>query len=163
MGPCPPKLRGRMCSFVRHPSASAHTPAARTEKADERGALRAPLRASHHSRGQTPAKTVPAITICPDSAQTKVSARQGRRTQKKCYDGPVSKGTPAFCWNPVKKNTRCPKIFRTLTGHQQKCRCNLLFGRGTCKPNSVVCGHSSRRRVAADTHQRPTRRFRQLR
>ena len=36
------------------------------------------------------------------------------------------------------------------------------FGRRTCKPNSVVCGHSSRRRVAADTHQRPTRRFRQL-
>jgi len=31
-----------------------------------------------------------------------------------------------------------------------------------CKPNSVVCGHSSRRRVAADTHQRPTRRFRPL-
>ena len=25
-----------------------------------------------------------------------------------------------------------------------------------------LCGHSSRRRVAADTHQRPTRRFRQL-
>ena len=25
-----------------------------------------------------------------------------------------------------------------------------------------MCGHSSRRRVAADTHQRPTRRFRQL-
>ena len=34
------------------------------------------------------------------------------------------------------------------------------FGKRTCKPNSVVCGHSSRRRVAADTHQRPTRRFR---
>ena len=32
----------------------------------------------------------------------------------------------------------------------------------TRKPNSVLCGHSSRRRVAADTHQRPTRRFRQL-
>ena len=31
--------------------------------------------------------------------------------------------------------------------------------RGSCKPNSVVCGHSSRRRVAADAHQRPTRRF----
>ena len=31
-----------------------------------------------------------------------------------------------------------------------------------CKPNSVVCGHSSRRRVTADTHQRPTRRFRHL-
>ena len=31
-----------------------------------------------------------------------------------------------------------------------------------CKPNSVVCGHSSRRRVAADAHQRPTRRFRHL-
>ena len=30
----------------------------------------------------------------------------------------------------------------------------------SCKPNSVVCGHSSRRRVAADVHQRPTRRFR---
>ena len=30
----------------------------------------------------------------------------------------------------------------------------------SCKPNSVVCGHSSRRRVAADAHQRPTRRFR---
>src|SRR5271166_1582139 len=36
------------------------------------------------------------------------------------------------------------------------------FGKRTCKPNSVVCGHSSRRRVTADTHQRPTRRFRQL-
>jgi hypothetical protein len=34
------------------------------------------------------------------------------------------------------------------------------FGKRTCKPNSVVCGHSSRRRVAADVHQRPTRRFR---
>src|SRR6516165_4282166 len=33
------------------------------------------------------------------------------------------------------------------------------FGKRTCKPNSVVCGHSSRRRVTADTHQRPTRRF----
>jgi len=32
--------------------------------------------------------------------------------------------------------------------------------RGSCKPNSVVCGHSSRRRVAADAHQRPTRRLR---
>ncbi len=32
----------------------------------------------------------------------------------------------------------------------------------SCKPNSVVCGHSSRRRVAADVHQRPTRRFRRL-
>ena len=31
----------------------------------------------------------------------------------------------------------------------------------SCKPNSVVCGHSSRRRVAAGIHQRPTRRFRQ--
>jgi hypothetical protein len=36
------------------------------------------------------------------------------------------------------------------------------FGKRTCKPNSVVCGHSSRRRVAADAHQRPTRRFRQV-
>ena len=36
-----------------------------------------------------------------------------------------------------------------------------LFGKRTCKPNSVVCGHSSRRRVAAYAHQRPTRRFRQ--
>jgi len=32
----------------------------------------------------------------------------------------------------------------------------------TRKPNSVLCGHSSRRRVAADAHQRPTRRFRAL-
>jgi hypothetical protein len=39
---------------------------------------------------------------------------------------------------------------------------SCVFGKRTCKPNSVVCGHSSRRRVAADTHQRPTRRFRQL-
>lgn len=31
-----------------------------------------------------------------------------------------------------------------------------------CKPNSVVCGHSSRRCVAAGVHQRPTRRFRPL-
>ena len=40
--------------------------------------------------------------------------------------------------------------------------CTQQFGRGTCKPNSVLCGHSSRRRVTADTHQRPTRKFRQL-
>ena len=39
---------------------------------------------------------------------------------------------------------------------------SVKFGKRTCKPNSVVCGHSSRRRVAADTHQRPTRRFRRL-
>jgi len=38
----------------------------------------------------------------------------------------------------------------------------LGFGKRTCKPNSVVCGHSSRRRVAADARQRPTRRFRQF-
>ncbi len=38
----------------------------------------------------------------------------------------------------------------------------LPFGKRTRKPNSVLCGHSSRRRVAADTHQRPTRRFRPL-
>jgi hypothetical protein len=42
------------------------------------------------------------------------------------------------------------------------CRLLLIFGKRTCKPNSVVCGHSSRRRVAADAHQRPTRRFRHL-
>ena len=42
------------------------------------------------------------------------------------------------------------------------CLCLKQFGKRTCKPNSVVCGHSSRRRVAADAHQRPTRRFRQL-
>ena len=36
------------------------------------------------------------------------------------------------------------------------------FGKKTCKPNSVVCGHSSRRHVTADAHQRPTRRFRHL-
>ncbi len=29
-------------------------------------------------------------------------------------------------------------------------------------PEGPSCGHSSRRRVAADTHQRPTRRFRQV-
>ena len=36
------------------------------------------------------------------------------------------------------------------------------FGKRTRKPNSVLCGHSSRRRVAANAHQRPTRRFRRL-
>ena len=36
------------------------------------------------------------------------------------------------------------------------------FGKRACKPNSVVCGHSSRRRVTADAHQQPTRRFRHL-
>ena len=41
-------------------------------------------------------------------------------------------------------------------------RGSCYSARETCKPNSVLCGHSSRRRVAADTHQRPTRRFRQF-
>ena len=35
------------------------------------------------------------------------------------------------------------------------------FGKRTRKPNSVLCGHSSRRSVTARAHQRPTRRFRQ--
>ena len=51
---------------------------------------------------------------------------------------------------------------RPETSPGRGCRCAKQFGKRTCKPNSVVCGHSSRRRVAADTHQRPTRRFRQL-
>jgi hypothetical protein len=38
----------------------------------------------------------------------------------------------------------------------------VAFSKRTRKPNSVLCGHSSRRRVAADAHQRPTRRFRHL-
>jgi hypothetical protein len=36
------------------------------------------------------------------------------------------------------------------------------FGKRTRKPNSVRCGHSSRRSVTACAHQRPTRRSRQL-
>jgi len=39
----------------------------------------------------------------------------------------------------------------------------LLFGKRTRKPNSVLCGHSSRRRVTTDAHQRPTRRFQRFR
>ena len=37
-----------------------------------------------------------------------------------------------------------------------------LSDKRTRKPNSVLCGHSSRRRVAAGVHQRPTRRFQHL-
>ncbi len=47
---------------------------------------------------------------------------------------------------------RCARVFS---------RRSACFGKRTCKPNSVACGHSSRRRVTADAHQRPTRRFRQ--
>ena len=36
------------------------------------------------------------------------------------------------------------------------------FSKRACKPNSVVCGHSSRRRVTADVQQQPTRRFRHV-
>ena len=53
-------------------------------------------------------------------------------------------------------------VDRTTIRYQQLCGCSQVFGRGTCKPNSVVCGHSSRRSVTAYAHQRPTRRFRQL-
>ncbi len=58
-----------------------------------------------------------------------------------------------------------PAIF-VLHGPAQKVRPGEIrpgpnvFGRRTHKPNSVLCGHSSRRRVAADAQQRPTRRFR---
>ncbi len=41
-------------------------------------------------------------------------------------------------------------------------RCLWFFGKRTHKPNSVLCGHSSRRSVTARAHQRPTRRFRHL-
>ncbi len=56
---------------------------------------------------------------------------------------------------PSRGSCQSPQRRRPVVGDRE-------FGRGTCKPNSVVCGHSSRRRVTADTHQRPTRRFRQL-
>ena len=64
----------------------------------------------------------------------------------------------------LQKARRCPKWpapAGSLPG--RGCRGYIhSFGKRTYKPNSVVCGHSSRRRVAADAHQRPTRRFRQL-
>ena len=37
--------------------------------------------------------------------------------------------------------------------------CEKKICRRACKPNSVEDGHSSRRGIAADVHQRPTRRF----
>jgi hypothetical protein len=37
-----------------------------------------------------------------------------------------------------------------------------MIGRGPVSRILSSCGHSSRRRVTADTHQRPTRRFRQM-
>ena len=49
-----------------------------------------------------------------------------------------------------------------LTGPRRGPKTRSKSGKRTCKPNSVVCGHSSRRRVAADAHQRPTRRFQRL-
>jgi hypothetical protein len=48
-------------------------------------------------------------------------------------------------------------------GHEYWLKLPLGYpGKRTCKPNSVVCGHSSRPSVTARAHQRPTRRFRQL-
>ena len=43
---------------------------------------------------------------------------------------------------------------RKVTIETQRCIC-----RRACKPNSVEDDHSSRRGIAADVHQRPTRRF----
>src|SRR5665213_4356738 len=71
------------------------------------------------------------------------------------------------CYQRQGQFSRCatPQIGQPRQGLARRgCRLALLFqnsAEGSCKPNSVVCGHSSRRRVAADTHQRPTRRFRQ--
>ena len=64
--------------------------------------------------------------------------------------------TPLAALTPL----TAPKMASPGRGSPNRGCCS--FGKRTCKPNSVVCGHSSRRRVAADTHQRPTRRFRQL-
>jgi hypothetical protein len=63
--------------------------------------------------------------------------------------------------SPGRESTR-PGLSLVLPSDDEISRGNLGFGKRTYKPNSVVCGHSSRRRVAADTHQRPTRRFRRV-
>jgi hypothetical protein len=52
----------------------------------------------------------------------------------------------------------------TGTGHRKPIRLRVTLRREeicrrACKPNSVEDGHSSRRGIAADVHQRPTRRF----
>ena len=78
-------------------------------------------------------------------------------------------GVPAPLTPPARAPTRLTPLLRPkwpapagrIPG--RGCRWYIqAFGKRTCKPNSVVCGHSSRRRVAADVHQRPTRRFRPL-
>ena len=78
-------------------------------------------------------------------------------------------GVPAPLTPPARAPTRLTPLLRSkwpapagrIPG--RGCRWYIqAFGKRTCKPNSVVCGHSSRRRVAADVHQRPTRRFRPL-
>ena len=68
-----------------------------------------------------------------------------------------------FCHKMVSPGREFPGWgCRLLPNSEKPPLAKLEIGKRTCKPNSVVCGHSSRRRVAADTHQRPTRRFRQL-
>jgi len=82
-----------------------------------------------------------AVTSCKWPAPTETLSRPGLSTvtptTKTCRRGP----------------RLSPQRRRPVVGDPE-------FGKRTCKPNSVVCGHSSRRRVAADAHQRPTRRFR---
>ena len=78
-----------------------------------------------------------------------------------CY-AMVSKRTPIFASIAARLIRWCPVFFWTLAEHQQIQGYTLNSGKGTCKPNSVVCGHSSRRRVTARARQRPTRRFRRL-
>jgi len=65
----------------------------------------------------------------------------------------------------IRRLSRRRKISHKWNGNLRVAQvpaCPLLLGKRTYKPNSVVCGHSSRRRVTADAHQRPTRRFRRL-
>ena len=80
--------------------------------------------------------------------------RPGAHPTGAVFSCPNDPGSTSHPWSPLQEA-------RTLLGDPG--RRDPGFGKRTCKPNSVVCGHSSRRRVAADAHQRPTRRFRQWR
>ena len=73
-----------------------------------------------------------------------------RGLRKQNCDDPVSeRNNLLFCWYKQAGPAGCFPAGPSL-------------GKRACKPNSVVCGHSSRRRVTADAHQQPTRRFRHL-
>jgi hypothetical protein len=93
---------------------------------------------------------------------TRLGRRAGGKNPRR--DGAASSHTsPSSCSVATSHKSMSPaRIHGRCSESRPRFAMWTLLGKRTRKPNSVLRGHSSRRGVTANAHQRPTRRFRRL-